>query len=84
MQYYREPGTGRQFRSLKEVERYVTGEFLSSLRSNVKRLNYHHDEKVEGDITVGVTPRPTRVKRLKYHDDEKNSGSKDLIVAGGE
>ncbi|GJR93902.1 methyl-CpG-binding domain-containing protein 7-like protein isoform X1 [Tanacetum coccineum] len=82
--YYREPETGRQFRSLKEVERYVSGDFPLPLRSNVKRLNYHHVEKVEGDITVGVTPRPTRVKRLKYHHDEKNSGSKDLIVAGGE
>ncbi|PWA61955.1 DNA-binding domain-containing protein [Artemisia annua] len=80
--YYREPGTGRQFRSLKEVERYVNGEFPPPLRSSVKRLTYHHDEKVERDITVEVTPRPTRVKRLKHHHDEKNSG-KDLIVAGG-
>lgn len=79
--YYRDPETGRQFRSLKEVERYIT-EGITPARSRVKRLSYFHDEeKVERDITEEVSPKKTRQKMLNYHHDEKDSGSRDMIVA---
>lgn len=42
--YYRDPETGLQFRSLKEVERYIT-EGVTPTRSRIKKPNNHNNEK---------------------------------------
>lgn len=74
MQYYRDPETGRYFRSLKEVERYVTEGVTPSV-TRVKKLDYHHDEKVENLSIEGITPTRTRGKRVNYHRVEKVSST---------
>ncbi|KAK9053738.1 hypothetical protein SSX86_024812 [Deinandra increscens subsp. villosa] len=68
--YYRDPETGRQFRSLKEVERYIS-EGVTPPQTRVKRLKYYHDAKVENHTNEGVTPTKTRGKRVNYHHIEK-------------
>lgn len=70
VQYYRDPETGRQFRSLKEVERYIS-EGITPPTTRVKRLKYLHDAKVENHTTEGVTPTRTRGKRVNYLQIEK-------------
>ena len=40
MQYYLEQGTGRKFRSLKEVERYLTGVEYTPSRKALKLSNH--------------------------------------------
>ena len=40
MQYYLEQGTGHKFRSLKEVERYLTGAEYTPLRKALKLSNH--------------------------------------------
>ncbi|MFS7953591.1 putative methyl-CpG DNA binding, DNA-binding domain superfamily [Helianthus anomalus] len=66
--YYRDPETGQMFRSLKEVERYVTEGVIPS-NTRVKKLTYLPDAKVENQTTEEVTPTRTRGKRVKYHRD---------------
>ncbi|KAI3732830.1 hypothetical protein L1987_64039 [Smallanthus sonchifolius] len=74
--YYSDPETGRQFRSLKEIERYIS-EGITPAKTRVKRLKYLHDVKVEINTTEGVTPTRTRGKRVNYHHIEKMLDLKD-------
>lgn len=67
--YYRDPETGRQFRSLKEVERYIT-EGITPTKFKAKRLNSHHHEK-NSDSQDTIS------------SGGKNSGSQDMIVVSG-
>ncbi|XP_076899560.1 uncharacterized protein LOC143553443 [Bidens hawaiensis] len=68
--YYIEPETGQQFRSLKEVERYVI-DGVTPPTTRVKRLKYYDDEKVENHNAEAVIQTRTRGKRVKYHRDGK-------------
>ncbi|KAL8252592.1 hypothetical protein R6Q59_036285 [Mikania micrantha] len=68
--YYRDPETGLQFRSLKEVERYIS-EGVTPSKTRVKRLKYLDDAKVENHTNEGVTLTRTRGKRINYHHVEK-------------
>ncbi|KAK1437066.1 hypothetical protein QVD17_02851 [Tagetes erecta] len=68
--YYRDPETGRQFRSLKEVQRYIS-EGVTPSTTRVKRLKYLHDAKAENHTAEGVTPTKTRGKRVNYLQVEK-------------
>ncbi|XP_071737889.1 methyl-CpG-binding domain-containing protein 7-like [Rutidosis leptorrhynchoides] len=74
--YYRDPKTGRYFRSLKEVERYVTEGVLPS-----KKRRIIYDENDEKNITDGITHTKLRPRRLTYHRDTENSASRRMIVA---
>ncbi|XP_076913257.1 methyl-CpG-binding domain-containing protein 7-like [Bidens hawaiensis] len=68
--YYIEPETGQQFRSLKEVERYVN-DGVTPPTTRVKRLKCYDDEKVENHTTEAAIQTRTRGKRVKYHHDGK-------------
>ncbi|KAL4558264.1 hypothetical protein LXL04_036462 [Taraxacum kok-saghyz] len=72
--YYRDPETGIQFRSLKEVERYIT-EGITPRRSILKNPINHNKKVSHKKVTSkGNFKVFTKVKK-------KKSGSKDIIVA---
>nr|XP_043637763.1 methyl-CpG-binding domain-containing protein 7-like [Erigeron canadensis] len=62
--YYRDPVTGRYFRSLRAVERYIT---LGTIPLDIR----DYRKNIEGGIIEEITPRKARAKRLNRQCDEK-------------
>lgn len=54
VQYYYEPGTGLQFRSMREVERRVNGEEYTPRRQMSFKLDYNKVRLTVGSFTANV------------------------------
>ncbi|KAK1428750.1 hypothetical protein QVD17_17590 [Tagetes erecta] len=66
--YYHDPETGRKFRSLKDVERYLT-EGISPTRSNAKRLTHHEQHLQKRSNQKRIV---SSAKMLDFEENEDN------------
>lgn len=92
MQYYYEPGTGKKFRSTKEVERYLTGEEYTRSRSWSRSRSDKPFTLGHMRVCLRVAYFPVDISRCHFsvisHDIlcsylVQSSGSRKMIVSGG-